>query len=94
MGKIASSASILVGAVLGVIASHVHVDRGGLERSTWSSGMELAYTFIGILVILRVLLAEPTSETTALFVLFVAAAITAYHMLVGVKKARALHVRF
>ena len=93
MGKIASSASILVGAVLGVIASHVHVDRGGLERSTWSSGMELAYTFIGILVILRVL-TEPTLETTALFVLFVAAAITAYHMLVGVKKARALHVRF
>ena len=93
MEKIASSASILVGAVLGVIASHIHVDRGGLERSTWSSGMELAYTFIGMLVILRVLF-KPKSETTALFVLLVAAAITTYHMFVGVKKARASHLRF
>lgn len=81
----ARSVVVSVGAAVGIAVSQCHVDSGGLEKSTWSKDMELVYSLIGTLVI-ALMLNAPNSETTQVVVIMVASAITAYHLVLAIRK--------
>lgn len=80
-----SGTAVLVGTAVGVTVSCIHVNSGGLEKSTWSASMELIYTLIGMFVLFQ-MLTNPNSHRTTLLVLLVASSITAYHMVLTIKK--------
>ena len=76
--------ALAVGCLVGVIVAFVHVDKGGLERSTWPAHLEFFYSGVGIAVIVSQL--NDTVEAKPL-TLLIASTITTYHAILAVEKA-------
>lgn len=75
--------SVLIGVVIGSLAVSLHVRRGGLKRSTWSSGMELLYSMVGVAVIGGQFL-DPVKYKV--YTTIVASIITSYHLILSLLK--------